>query len=254
MSLERDPKPFWMVEFEKELGVAEIPGPVENPRILEYFKYVKEKADHTKWCEADAWCAAAMNWNFVRLGMAGIDSAVAYDFMKWGRPLKAPKRGCVVVLWRVDPDGWESHVGICNDVGETQIQLLAGNQGDKVCLKWYPLARVRPGGLRWPVMVELNTPERRDVWRFKDPVINPVEVKPGPVKEFKFKWYEKIYVKGLVSRVMVYLISVLRLIPKTAPLGDLLEGIFKQKEKSWVDIIIEFIQAIFTKLKNWRKK
>jgi len=54
----------------------------------------------------------------------------------------------VVVLERLDPDGWQGHVGLyVRDDGD-HIYLLGGNQLDEVRIHSYPISSVL--GYRWP--------------------------------------------------------------------------------------------------------
>jgi uncharacterized protein (TIGR02594 family) len=137
---------FELALREEQTGVQEFPGRRENPRILDYFKATTYKAtrDETPWCSAFA------NWCLKNANLPGTGSAAAVSWLKWGRKLDAPRRGCIVVLWQEevgeDPD--KGHVGFY--FGETgdMIKLLGGNQGNRVSIKSFPKRLVR--GYRWP--------------------------------------------------------------------------------------------------------
>ncbi len=149
---ERDPvqpKLFdgaWMKLARTELGVAEIPGEENNPRVIEYYK----DAGHG-WVKADstAWCAAFVGSVLERSGYSSSKSLAARSYLTWGKKLSKPKEGCIVVFSRGDPNGWQGHVGFYVSETATHIKVLGGNQGDKVSIASYPKSRLL--GYRWPV-------------------------------------------------------------------------------------------------------
>lgn len=136
--------PPWLVVAELEMGVSEIPGPKNNPRIIEYQKStaLQDSGDTIPWCSCFA--------NFVvkHAGYIGTDSAVARSWLNNGTELKKPEFGCVVILKR--GTGWSGHVGFY--VGETTpdtIRVLGGNQGNKVSIENFPKSQVI--SYRWPI-------------------------------------------------------------------------------------------------------
>lgn len=138
------PDPAWLTIALKDIGIAEIPGPTHNTRIIEYNKHVK----YGSATDEEAWCAKAMNCWLEEAGFKGTNSPAARSFMSWGQPLHSPVRGCLVVYWRDKPDGWTGHVHLYLAENDTQIKGLGGNQGNKVSEGWYPKDRVL--GFRWP--------------------------------------------------------------------------------------------------------
>lgn len=145
-----EPKPFgdpaWLKLAKAELGVAEIPGEKDNPRVVEYFK----DAGHG-WVKDDetAWCAGFVGAMLERSGYASSKSLAARSYLTWGKTIKKPKQGCVVVFSRGNPNGWTGHVGFW--VGETAhyVLVLGGNQSNKVSIAKYPKSRLL--GYRVPV-------------------------------------------------------------------------------------------------------
>lgn len=129
--------PAWMKKAKAELGEREVPGPGNNPRIVEYLKATtvgdKYEVDATPWCAA-----------FVRWVLNAPGSAAAKSLLTHGSKLNAPKYGCVAVLTR---DGG-GHVGFVMAWDEKNVTLLGGNQGDAVSIRDYPINRVI--GWRWP--------------------------------------------------------------------------------------------------------
>lgn len=81
--------------------------------------------------------------------IAGTDSALARSWLDWGVELPTPRVGCVVVLWRNQPDGLNGHVGLFLRTAGSRVHLWGGNQLGTVRQHHYPHARVL--GYRWPV-------------------------------------------------------------------------------------------------------
>lgn len=136
--------PPWLVIAQKEIGVQEVIGSGNNPRILEYHAATDLKAvtDRTPWCGSFlAWCVKGGGGK-VPMGAAG-----ARSWLKLKNKLAKPELGCVVILRR----GYGSasgHVGfyVGDDVGH--IKLLSGNYMNMVCVASFPKSRVL--GYRWP--------------------------------------------------------------------------------------------------------
>lgn len=149
-----EPPPPWLHIARTELGVREYPGARANPRIVEYFSKTTLATHPLGKSDETAWCSAFMCWVFEAFGARSPRSARARDWLGWGVSLKAPRYGCVVVLWRDRPDGEQGHVGLYNRRGLPvggQLELLGGNQrptAGQVSVASYPAARVL--GYRWP--------------------------------------------------------------------------------------------------------
>lgn len=130
----------WMKIARKEMGVSEIPGPRNNPRIIEYHDATELSSND----ENTSWCSSFVNWCMKKAGIKGTKSAAARSWLKWGREPKSDDEfeGCVTVLWRGDPDGWQGHVGFLDDWDDDSVCLLGGNQGNKVSRAWFPVEKV----------------------------------------------------------------------------------------------------------------
>jgi len=121
----------WVDVAMADIGLQEIPGPQHNARVVEMFR----KAGHA-WVDDDetAWCAAAMSAWLEESGTPSPKTLGARQFLKWGRAIDEPVPGCIVVMWRGSPNGWQGHVGIY--MGEAQggraIRVLGGNQKNGV--------------------------------------------------------------------------------------------------------------------------
>jgi uncharacterized protein (TIGR02594 family) len=137
----------WFKIAQHELGVTEVPGPGDNPRIVEYLKSTTlgspdNRNDETPWCSAFA------NWCMEQAGIKGTNSAWARSWLNWGREPTDEEwgEGIIVILERGANSG---HVGFLDDWDDNRVRLLGGNQGDKVGYAWFPMDRVL--GYRVPV-------------------------------------------------------------------------------------------------------
>lgn len=130
-------EPYWISRARREVGIAEDNGPGSNPRIIEYDSFTKLKATD----DAIPWCSSFMCWVFENEGIPSPRSAAALDWLKWGVPLEKPLQGCIVVLKRKGGLN-AAHVGIY--MGETPgfINILGGNQMNRVCVQPYPTPMV----------------------------------------------------------------------------------------------------------------
>ena len=130
----------WLEIARHEKGVHEVPGPGDNPRIVEYLKSTSlGKPDNQN--DETAWCSAFLNWCMEQAGLEGTNSAWARSWLDWGREVREDEDfiGSVCVLERGVNFG---HVGFLMDFDEDRVQLLGGNQGDAVSLAWFPMDRV----------------------------------------------------------------------------------------------------------------
>lgn len=125
-------------------GVREVSGPHHNLRILEYLRATSlgdAGGDETPWCSAFA------NWS-MRIGrVVGTNSAAARSWLRWGVPSE-PRVGAVCVLWRGSATSALGHVGFVVGHSGGAVHLLGGNQGDRVSVASFPVARVL--GYRMP--------------------------------------------------------------------------------------------------------
>lgn len=135
----------WMTIAEREIGVAETPGPGDTPRIVAYHQATTLAARD----DEVPWCAAFVGWVLREAGIAGTGSAAARSYVHWGIACP-PQYGAVVVLRRGEP--WQGHVGFYVRGDATRVWVLGGNQSNRVSIAPYPTARIVAS--RWP-----HTPE-----------------------------------------------------------------------------------------------
>lgn len=140
----------WYDIAEAEIGQAEIAGAGNNPRIVEYMA----KAGFPSQPDATPWCAGFANFCLSEAGVEGTHSLAARSFLRWGRPLDMPRKGCIVVLRRGNDPG-AGHVGFFVGMASDKVMVLGGNQGDKVCILPFPESMVL--GYRWPEEAPLST-------------------------------------------------------------------------------------------------
>lgn len=139
-----EPEPAWLATARAELGVREYSGAQHNPRVLQYHQATSLHASS----DEVAWCSSFANWCMQQNGIAGTNSAAARSWATWGRALNAPKPGCVVVFRRHDPNNPNAgHVSFFVERRGAFIDVLGGNQGNRVCIHSYAAADLI--GYRW---------------------------------------------------------------------------------------------------------
>lgn len=131
----------WMDIAKKEIGMKEVPGSGNNPRVVEYHSATTLKATE----DSVPWCSAFVSWCLEQAEIKSTKNAWARSYLQWGKKLDKPRYGCVVVFSRGDNSG---HVGFFQAETEDTIMVLGGNQSDSVCIKEYPKSRLL--GYRWP--------------------------------------------------------------------------------------------------------
>lgn len=129
--------PTWMKIAMREEGVSEVSGPGNNPRILEYHASTTlRRADARK--DSTAWCSSFVNWCMEQARLTGTDSAWARSWDGWQEAINTPKVGCIVVFSRKNDNTDGGHVGFFLSETVSTIEILGGNQGNKVSRSSYP--------------------------------------------------------------------------------------------------------------------
>jgi uncharacterized protein (TIGR02594 family) len=136
-------EPRWMRIAWRELGVDEVPGPADNPRIVEYHKACDDELTH----DSVPWCSSLVNHCMKEAGEVRTKSRAARSWLEWGVEISEPIYGCVCVLWRDAPGSWKGHVGFFIGIAGADVILLGGNQNNEVSVRRYPQERVL--GYRW---------------------------------------------------------------------------------------------------------
>jgi len=144
-------EPAWMLLARRDLGVAVVPGPEDNARILSYFRDVGHgEIRH----DEVAWCAAFAGSCLERAGVRSTRSLMARSYLNWGLGLVEPKPGCIVVLSRGANQSL-GHVGFFAGTSASTVLLLGGNQSHSVRIA--PFAKSRVLGYRWPAQSAAET-------------------------------------------------------------------------------------------------
>jgi uncharacterized protein (TIGR02594 family) len=134
----------WLSVALRESGVAQLPPGQSNARIEEYHRTLSDK----NWDDKVPWCSSFLNWCMLQSGLPGTNSALARSWLHWGIPLAKPRTGCVVILWRKNPESPKGHAGLFLHQDAELVYLWGGNQLGKVCANSYPVATIL--GYRWP--------------------------------------------------------------------------------------------------------
>lgn len=120
-------------EFAKlEIGTTEVPGPVNNPRIVEYHATTTLKATD----DETSWCSSFVNWCVKKAGFKGTNSAAARSWLKWGVVTDDPKEGDIVIFKR-PPSPTSGHVAFFVKKEGDFIYCLGGNQSNQVRISKY---------------------------------------------------------------------------------------------------------------------
>ncbi|MGO4437015.1 TIGR02594 family protein [Rhizobium sp. RAF56] len=135
--LPRERTPLDVALAELQLGVAEIPGRQDNPRIVMYHASTtgSPAGDET------AWCSSFVNYCVEQAGLVGTNSkwARSWHDQHWGQDVTAsPRQGDIVVFRRYSRTVEAGHVAFFMEADANTILCLGGNQGDRVRMQRYP--------------------------------------------------------------------------------------------------------------------
>jgi len=132
-------------EATKEIGVNEY-NSTGVSRIKEYHNSASAKGSGA----STAWCSSFTNFITAKCKVKGSGSAMARSWLKWGREIKTPVKGCIVVFWRDSKTAATGHVAFYAGETNTHITVLGGNQKNSVCKTEY--AKERLLGYRVPII------------------------------------------------------------------------------------------------------
>lgn len=139
-----DDDPAWLRAAWDDLGLKEIPGKKDNPKVVQMyaesgFPYIND--DETPWC------AAAVGAWLKRAGLKPSGSLMARSYLNWGETTSHPKRGDIVIFSRGKaPSG---HVAFYLGEDKNKIYHIGGNQSNAVTVTGSP--RTKLLGYRTPV-------------------------------------------------------------------------------------------------------
>lgn len=134
----KEPNELIWLEMMKFYGLKEIPGPVDNPVIVAWFKelgYEEIQDDET------AWCSLTVNIMAKRLGLEHTGKLDARSWMKIGKSTDDPLIGDIVVFYRGSRNSWQGHVGLFAGYNKDKSQIITfgGNQNNMIGLCAYPV-------------------------------------------------------------------------------------------------------------------
>ena len=146
----------WVELAKKEIGVHEIEGQRDEPRVMAYFK----DAGHPEISHDEtAWCAAFVGAMLQRAGLHPTGSLLALSYEHWGDRPDHPIYGCIGVKRRRGAAAWMRHTGFVVGANDSTIYLLGGNTTDEVMVAAFPRSDFTT--FRWPhgfPLVELPLP------------------------------------------------------------------------------------------------
>lgn len=139
--------PEWVKVAYKELGQKEIPGPQENPRIVEYFNTISAKENYRD--DLDDWASAFVEWSLNQAKIQGPKNDEPFAWLEWGQGLDKPVIGCIVVM----SFSGLHHVGFYFGEDGDFLRVLGGNEDDAVHIFRYLKTSVY--GYRWPLNLKV---------------------------------------------------------------------------------------------------
>lgn len=138
----------WVQEARKHIGTREIPGPRNEPKILQWWKAIKRGGIKS---DAVPWCAAFVGGCLEAVGLVSSRYESARSYLTWGAALSEPVYGCIVIFSRKNG----GHVGFVVGTDTSgRLMVLGGNQNDSVSIAPFNVDRVI--GYRWPSVVPLT--------------------------------------------------------------------------------------------------
>jgi uncharacterized protein (TIGR02594 family) len=137
----REPK--WLEWARSQIGVSEIAGPADNPKIVRYF-HLSGLTGSPFLDDETPWCAAFVGAALASTGLTGTHSAAARSYERWkeGKVLDVPVLGSIVVMHRAPPKPGLGHVGFLIGANAQFVDILGGNQGDQVNVRRFTRSRV----------------------------------------------------------------------------------------------------------------
>lgn len=144
--------PPWYLEMQRRKGLHET---LNRPSLMAWLR-----SDGTTLGDPAKlpWCGDAVE-TAIHLTLPNeprlANPYMARHWMRFGRPLKAPAIGAVLVFWRGARDGISGHVGLYAGEDAGALHVLGGNQSNAITVA--RLGRDRLLGIRWPQSYPLPT-------------------------------------------------------------------------------------------------
>lgn len=115
----------------KERGTREVPGRLDNARIVEYLKTTTYPIP-AGYIDEIPWCSAFINWCCKQCGIEGTDSAGSQSWLDWGIETDGDIGDIIIFKWNS-----HGHVALIKDITEDGIYCLGGNQKNSVCISFF---------------------------------------------------------------------------------------------------------------------
>lgn len=137
-------EPIWLSVMMLLRGLKEVPGPQNNPVIMNWVRMLKAPS----WYDNDdkAWCALGLNaaLHGCHLPVCGSGYALlrAAEFDHYGVSIDEPTLGCIL---RFEAP---NHVGLYLGERKDAYYVLGANQSDAITPVW--ISRARLVSMRWP--------------------------------------------------------------------------------------------------------
>jgi len=145
-------EPLYLTIARKDLGLKEMPGAMNEPRILDAFAAIGHS-----WLNNDEqpWCAAMLGHWLIKAKLPFPKNAFrALSWLTYGAGYVHPMYGAIAVMTRQGG----GHVGIVTGVTKDKkyVRVLGGNQQNMVCESFFPATRI--SSYRAPIGVSLVEP------------------------------------------------------------------------------------------------
>lgn len=121
-------------------GQKEIVGSHDNPEIIALFDELGFNGNNLK--DETSWCAAFINCMLKRAGKPYLRKLNARSLLNIGEEVICPQLGDLVIFWRESKASWKGHVGIYISEDKNNINVLGGNQSNRVCILPYSKYRL----------------------------------------------------------------------------------------------------------------
>lgn len=141
-----DPAIPWFQEARRLIGVREVVGPGNQPKIIDWATKtgIDYKSDDIPWC--GLFVAHCISSTLLEEPLPA-NPLGARNWMKFGAPGKLAA-GAILVFWRGKKEGWQGHAGFYAGQDSAAYHVLGGNQGDSVSIT--RIRRDRLLDIRWP--------------------------------------------------------------------------------------------------------
>ncbi|MBO9396368.1 TIGR02594 family protein [Shimia sp. R9_2] len=131
---------IWHCIASEELGVREVAGPQNNPRIMGYAQFLD--LDYTG--DDIPWSGLFVAWVVAQSGKGKLPNIPLGNrsWLEFGSSTDDPQVGDIAIFWRENRQSWKGHVGFYVGHDETHYHILGGNQSNGVNIRRYPRSRL----------------------------------------------------------------------------------------------------------------